>query len=155
MIKLDNEWGITCATCGQPGIQREVVVIADGSSGKYSYSTHSSSISSQEHFAALNRLDSFATRTAAVLQDLRSRDLSIKTGTIVAISYCPVDPSACEVRTEFRPMIDVKAFGRTQELLMPPVVLEGINVNKLFASIKKAAEALALEIKEKFESGQL
>lgn len=154
MIKPDIQHEVICADCQAIAYHREVTCIAPGRmAAKYAYDTHNISLSEAAHTEALNRLDIFVTSLNTLLADANMHIPTLQIGSIKDISASAVNPTACGIRTHFIPLVTIKAFASEEEGECTAVALEGLSVETLLDIIRIKAEAIATNLRQKFEAG--
>lgn len=152
-IKLPAEIRITCKTCGEPAIRREVIVAIPGLQTRMvGYDTHATSIALADHWQAMARLEAFHNKLFTLVRELKEASktdaFKLSIGRITEIDLGNVIPTACNPRSQVVPSATVRAYKVERTVPYSLTALEGLSVESLLELLRPLCEQEVHAIKD-------
>lgn len=159
LVKHSVESSVTCRTCNQPALYREIQVSAPQLQTRMiGYSTHSESITEEQHLQAMGRLETFHVKLfkliAEIKEALGSEGIKLKIGRIIDLELGSVIPTACNPRTYVQPEVTVRAYGKTKHFIFEDESIDEVTLESLLALVIPACDYAALELQEQYNANQ-
>jgi len=159
LVKHSTEHTITCQTCNQPALYREIQLTVPGLQTRMiGYSTHSESITEEQHHQAMGRLEAFHSKffdlIAQIKEAMGTEGIKLKIGRIIDLELGSVIPTACEPRTMVQPEATVRAYGKSKHFIFEDVPIDEITLESLLALVTPACDYAALELQEQYTANQ-
>lgn len=154
-IHTNSDTVTTCAECGQPCCQREIVVTEDKHARRVPYQTHHVDLAGDEQSAVFGRVKKFYARMFELIDELQSipaDDLRLSYGRLLELDLGAVMPSACAIRTEIIPLAMVKVAGQIREIQLDPRALDSATVETILSETKERAEPIAAKLNADYEA---
>lgn len=156
MIRAEREQPIICETCKKPGVRREVEVVNTHGGRRVSYDTHNRSLHHGSHAEALERIDKFHERLHTLQHKLRAylRENRPKGFLVVNCEFKTIRPTACEVRTEIVPTMELQAFGLRGMVRLAARPMKGASAARIARELCNAAGPEVQRLKVIRDSGE-
>lgn len=154
-IHTNSDTVTTCADCGQPCRQREVVVSHGTNARQVPYQTHHVDLAGDEHSAVFERVKNFYARMFELIDELQKTspdELKLSYGRLMELDLGAVMPSACAVRTEVIPLALVRVAGQFQEIQLDRRALDGLTSETIIPELRERAEPIARRLNTDYEA---
>lgn len=156
MIRADTENIVNCSSCQKPSILREVFIVQDKLARKIAYETHSESIISEEHIAALTRAENFYKKVFDLINEFNGLPDETKivkvenaAGKLTELDFFSMRPTACAVRTTIVPEFTLKTFGKSTIISLEPRQLNDTTLDQLMSEIAERAKPYIEDARDK------
>src|SRR5712671_6400540 len=113
MIRAERECSVICDTCQEPAVRRQVEVITEHNGRIVVYDTHADSLHHDDHHGAIRRIEEFHDRLHTIEHELRTL-MRAEPPKGFLVLWCEINsirPTACEVRSQIVPRMDIQARG--------------------------------------------
>lgn len=154
-IQTNSDTVTTCAECGQPCRQREIVVSHGTHARQVPYQTHHVDLAGDEHSAVFERVKKFYSHMFELIDEFQKippDESRLSYGRLIDLDLGAVMPSACAKRTEVIPLAFVRVAGQVQEIQLDRRALDGASARTILADLKERAEPVAAKMNADYEA---